>query len=115
MTYTLAGNFSNVDMRRLPASLSMPRLNTIAAGQYQFTSTGRDWRGSGTLSESVVEGARFGAGTIFEIDSTNRALHYSSTGTVADLNPQRFATPLDISWLADDRVRGLLTGSFTFD
>jgi hypothetical protein len=62
-----------------------------------------------------VEGARFGAGTTFEIDSTDRELHYSGTGTVAGLNPQRFSLPLDISWLADDRVRGLLTGAFTFD
>ena len=115
MTYTLAGNFRNVDMRRLPAGLSMPQLNTVAAGQYQFASTGRDWRGSGTLSESVVEDARFGAGTVFEIDSTDRALHYSATGPVAGLNPQRFAMPFDITWLADDRFRGLLTGSFTFD
>ena len=115
MTYTLAGNFRNLDMRRLPPSLAMPKLETVAAGQYQFSSTGRDWKGSGTMSESTVEGARFAAGTTFTIDSTNRALHYSATGTVAGLNPQRFATPLDISWLADDRFRGLLTGSFTFD
>jgi hypothetical protein len=115
MTYALAGNFSHLDMRRLPPSLAMPKLETVAAGQYQFSSTGRDWRGSGTLSESTVEGASFGAGTTFEIDSTNRELHYSGTGTVAGLNPQRFSAPLDISWLADERVRGLLTGSFTFD
>jgi hypothetical protein len=115
MTYTLAGNFQHLDMRRLPASLAMPKLETVAAGQYEFSSTGRDWRGSGTMSESTVEGARFGPGTTFEIDSTNRVLHYSGTGTVAGLNPERFAAPLDIAWLADKRFRGLLTGSFTFD
>src|SRR5439155_25792933 len=65
MTYTLAGNFSNLDMRRLPRSLAMPKLETVAAGQYQFSSTGRDWRGDATVTASTVEGARFGAGTTF--------------------------------------------------
>jgi hypothetical protein len=63
----------------------------------------------------VVEDARFGPGTVFEIDSTNRAPALLATGTVAGLDPQRFAMPFDITWLADDRFRGLLTGSFTFD
>jgi autotransporter translocation and assembly factor TamB len=115
MSYTLAGNFRNLDMRRLPPSLAMPKLDTVAAGEYQFASNGHDWRGNGTLAPSVAEGARFGSGTVFEIDSHDRALHYSATGTVAGLDPQRFAFPFNISWLADDRFRGLLTGNFTFD
>ena len=115
MEYTLAGNFNHLDMRQLPPGLAMPKLETVAAGQYQFTSTGRDWQGSGTLSPSVVEDTRMGAGTVFEIDSHDGALHYSSTGNVAGLDPHRFAFPFNISWLADDRFRGLLTGAYTFD
>ena len=49
------------------------------------------------------------------MESQNRALHYSATGNVAGLNPRRFAAPLDIDWLDDDRLAGSLTGSFTFD
>jgi autotransporter translocation and assembly factor TamB len=115
MTYTLAGDFLELDMRRLPPSLAMPKLDTVTAGQYQFESTGRDWSGRGTLSDSVVEGARIGPGTILEIDSHNSALHYAATGTVAGLDPHRFALPFDLSWLADDRFRGRLTGAFTFN
>ena len=115
LSYQLAGTFKNLDMRRLPAKLSMPVLDTQAAGQYQFEANGANWRGSGTLDDSIVEGAHFGRGFALEMDSQDRALHYSATGNVAGLNPRRFARPLDVGWLDDDRLVGSLNGSFTFD
>ena len=102
-------------MRRLPERLSMPELETVAAGRYQFEASGRDWRGSANLSESMVEGATFGDGTQLAIESRNRALSYSATGRVASLNPRRFAAPLEVKWLDDDRFNGSMTGSFTFE
>ena len=33
LSYTLAGTFRNLDMRRLPARLAMPKLDTQAAGR----------------------------------------------------------------------------------
>lgn len=112
--YTLAGSFRDLDMRRLPPGLSMPKLDTVAAGRYQFQSAGGDWSGGATLSDSIVEGARIGPGTVLEIGSHDGALRYSAAGMVAGLDPHRFASPVDISWLADDRFRGLVTGAFTF-
>ena len=47
----------------------------------------------------------------------NRAiaqLSYSASGNVAWLNPRRFAAPLEMKWLDDDRFNGSLTGAFTF-
>jgi len=115
LSYSLAGTFQNLDMRRLPARLSMPELETQAAGRYQFDASGRDWRGTGELTESTVEGARFGEGTLLAIESRDRALSYSASGNVAWLNPRRFAPPLKIEWLDDDRFSGSLTGTFTFE
>src|SRR5581483_9177558 len=92
-SYSLAGRFDHLDMRRLPRSLAMPKLETLAAGEYQFTSDGVDWTGHGTLAASTVEGARVDPGTTFEVDSRDRALHYAASGTVHDLNPYRFAFP----------------------
>jgi autotransporter translocation and assembly factor TamB len=115
LSYSLAGTFQNLDMRRLPERLSMPELETKAAGRYQFEASGRDWRGTADLSESSVEGARFGAGTQLAIESRNRALSYSASGNVASLNPRRFAAPLEITWIDDDRFSGSLTGTFTFE
>ena len=114
LSYRLEGAFRNLDMRRLPARLSMPKLETQAAGDYSFEAQGRDWTGRGTLSESIVEGARFASGTLLGIESRNRQLSYSASGNVAWLNPRRFAAPLEVKWLDDDRFNGSLAGAFTF-
>ncbi len=115
LSYSLAGTFQSLDMRRLPERLAMPKLETQAAGSYQFEAAGADWRGSADLNDSVVEGARFGKGTLLGIQSRNRALSYSASGNVAWLNPRRFAAPLAVKWLDDDRFDGSLTGTFAFE
>jgi TamB, inner membrane protein subunit of TAM complex len=115
MEYTLAGAFKNADMRKLPGNLALPKLATTAAGEYEFKSTGRNWSGSGTLLDSTIEDAHVLPGTVFEIDAQDGVLHYSASGSVETLNPYRFALPFDITWLADDRFRGLVTGKFSFE
>ncbi len=115
LSYTLAGTFQNVDLRRLPARLPVPDLETQAAGRYEFEASGSDWRGTGELSQSMVEGARFGEGTLLGMESRARALSYSASGNVGWLNPRRFAAPLEVAWLDDDRFSGSLTGAFTFE
>ena len=114
LSYRLDGTFRNLDMRRLPARLDMPKLETQAAGNYTFEAQGRDWSAQGTLNDSNVEGARFDAGTVLAMESRNRELSYSASGNVAWLNPRRFAAPLEVAWLDDDRFNGSLTGAFTF-
>ena len=115
LAYELEGTFRNLDMRRLPDRLSMPKLETQAAGTYRFEARGRDWTGRGQLDDSTVEGARFAAGTLLGIQSRNRELSYSASGNVSSLNPRRFAAPLKIEWLDDARLAGSLTGSLTFE
>ena len=99
-------------MRRLPDRLSMPKLETQAAGNYTFEAQGRDWIAGGKLDDSIVEGARFAPGTLLAMQSRNRQLSYSANGNVEWLNPRRFAAPLKSAWL--DRFSGSLTGAFTF-
>jgi len=114
LSYRLEGAFRNLDMRRLPGKLSMPPLETQAAGNYSFEAQGPNWTGKATLNESVVEGARFDSGTVLGIESRNRELSYSASGNVAWLNPRRFAAPLEIDWLDDSRLDGTLSGSLNF-
>jgi hypothetical protein len=115
LAYTLEGTFRDLDLRRLPERLPVPTLETQAAGQYRFESSGRTWAGSAELQESIVEGARFESGTRLGIESRDRQLNYSASGTVASLNPRHFAAPLEAKWLDDDRFDGSLTGAFTFE
>jgi hypothetical protein len=114
LTYRLEGTFRNLDMRQLPERLSMPKLETQAAGTYTFEAQGSNWSGTGVLAESLVEGASFEPGMQLGIESRNRQLSYSASGNVAWLNPRRFAAPLEVTWLDDDRLNGSLTGAFTF-
>ena len=114
LSYRLDGTFRNLDMRRLPDRLSMPKLETQAAGNYTFEAEGRDWIAGGKLDDSIVEGAHFAPGTLLAMQSVNRQLSYSASGNIEWLNPRRFAAPLEISWLDDDRLNGSLTGEFTF-
>ncbi len=62
----------------------------------------------------MVEGARFAPGTLLAMQSRNRQLSYSASGNVEWLNPRRFAAPLEVKWLDDDRFNGSLNGAFTF-
>jgi autotransporter translocation and assembly factor TamB len=114
LSYSLEGTFRNLDMRRLPARLSMPKLETQAAGTYSFEARGGNWTGRGQLNDSIVEGARFASGTLLGMESRNKQLSYSANGNVEWLNPRRFAAPLEVEWLDDDRFNGSLSGAFTF-
>jgi TamB, inner membrane protein subunit of TAM complex len=114
LSYRLDGTFRDLDMRRLPEKLAMPKLETQAAGNYSFEAQGRDWRATGTLADSLVEGARFATGTVLGMESRNRQLSYSASGNVEWLNPRRFAAPLKAAWLEDDRFDGSLSGALTF-
>ena len=115
LSYTLEGIFRELDLRRLPERLSMPKLETQAAGNYQFESSGRNWSGRAELDASTVEGARFEPGTLLGIESRDRQLSYSASGNVSWLNPRHFAAPLDVQWLDDERLGGSLSGTFTFE
>ncbi len=115
LSYTLEGTFRELDLRRLPERLSMPKMETQAAGNYQFESSGRNWSGRAELDASTVEGARFEPGTLLGIESRDRQLSYSASGNVSWLNPRHFAAPLDVKWLDDERLGGSLNGAFTFE
>ena len=93
----------------------MPELETQAAGNYPFEAQGRNWTGSGARSASRWSKARASIrARVLGIESRDRELSYSASGNVAWLNPRRFAAPLEIEWLDDDRFDGSLTGAFTF-
>jgi autotransporter translocation and assembly factor TamB len=115
LTYGLNGRFRNLDVRRLPEKLAIPKLETQAAGLYTFNANGTNWRGTARLEPSMVEGARFGDGTLLAMESRNRQLSYSGQGSVTALNPRRFAGPLKVQWLDDRRFDGSLTGTFAVE
>ena len=100
LSYTLEGTFRDLDVRRLPDRLSIPGLETRAAGGYRFEAAGPNWRGDATLDESSVEGARFGQGTVLGIESRNRAAQLFGQ------RPHRTTRPSAFRCTARDQVAG---------
>ena len=116
LSYRSTGTFRNLDMRRLPDRLSMPKLETQAAGNYPFEAQGRDWTRQRQCSTTRWSKAR-GSGRA-RCSASNRAIVSSATRRAAT---SRGSTRADsrrrskVKWLDDDRFNGSLTGAFTFN
>ena len=85
--------------RRVSVRGERPRLARRAARSTSRSSKARD----------------FGDGHVARDGFAEPGAHYSASGQRRRLNPRRFAAPLDMTWLDDERFGGSLTGSFTFD
>ena len=58
VSYDLQGTATDVDLRRLPASMRAPKLDTVLSlADYHVKGTGTTVTGSATLNQSLVEGA----------------------------------------------------------
>ena len=113
VTYSLAGVFENVDLRRLPRTLRMPQLDTRLAGTYAWDVEGREgWSARGELADSMFEGASLSQGTIVRAAGRGPSLTYAAKGRAAQLNPRRIGEAFDITWLMEDRFQGEINGTF---
>jgi translocation and assembly module TamB len=113
ISYDLEGTARNVDLRKLPASLRAPKLETnLAVSAYHIRGTGTAISGSATLETSQVEGATVAAGTVAEFDATARPLRYGARGSLSDLDVQRLGKALEIEALDKPLYAGRINGSF---
>ena len=115
---TAKGEFSSLDLRRLPKHLEVPALESHAAGTYDVFvdvdaragARRSTWRADVTMADSTVEGARIGQGFTAFIDATQPVLAYRIKGPVGGLEPARFtrAFPEPPAWLG--KFEGMITG-----
>ncbi len=109
----LRGSAESVDMTNLPASMHAPKLRTnLSIANYHLKGEGPRVVASATLKESVIEGATFEAGTVGEIDNTQRLLTYSAKGTVSNLNLVEIGDALDIEVLSHPQYDSEVNGEF---
>ena len=111
----LRGRATNVNLRTLPVTVPVPRLVTdlnLTAYHMQYDDSG--FVGEATLAESVVEGARYAAGTRGMLN-TRGVTRYSAEGRVAGLDLLRYGRALELDWLADPRLAGALNGTFAIE
>ena len=84
------GHVAGLDLRGLPAHLDVPRFATDIEADYDVTFDGaNNWSAAGTLAPSVIEGARFAAGTTAQVARSRGVLSYRANGVVTRLDLDR--------------------------
>lgn len=115
LSLDLSGRVADVDLRRLPASLRVPALDTSLTGTYHATGPLSAVKAEATLGASAVEGAKIGEGTTVRFARTPAGFTFGAAGTVAGLDLQRLGTALDVKALTAPRFAGVVNGAFDVD
>lgn len=109
--WRLAGRFRRVDIRRLPASFSAPKLSSQLAGRYEFSYRPEHWDVTVHLDRSDVEGASVASGAVARASVRGRVPEYEFQGRVGQLDVRRIGRALRIAALADERYRSRINGT----
>ncbi len=115
--YRFQGQANRVDLRALPRTIPLPRVDSLLAFDYDVTGrfSSPYIAGRATFADSEFLGARLLSGASGSIDTSARPLHYTGEGPVVGINLARFARDLDIGWLSDPRYAGTVSGRFHVD
>jgi translocation-and-assembly-module (TAM) inner membrane subunit TamB-like protein len=109
------GRFAGLDLRRLPRTLNVPRMESVLAGAYDAVIAPRTWRADVLLDPSVVEGARIGEGATGRVDTSVPGIAYAFKGTVTDIDPDRFKPFVTTPAGALERLHGRLNATIDLD
>jgi autotransporter translocation and assembly factor TamB len=108
------GSTTGVDLRRIPRTVPVPRVESLLAFDYDVNGRFADpfIIGRATFAPSEFLGAAVGRGTVGTIDTQQQPLRYSGEGPINGINLRRFGEGLDVGWLQDPRYAGTLSGTF---
>ncbi len=111
--FDLRGAADHVDLRNLPASMGVPRMETnLSVADYHVAGQGTSIHGTAALNDSTIEGATFSQGTNAEFGLSPTEITYSARGTVANLDLDRFGDALKIDALAKPIYDSCINGTF---
>ena len=113
--YALKGHIDGVDVRRLPAQLKLPRLESRISGDYVVTGAGARLDSSATFAASTIEGTDVGAGSTGRFSNLDGVLRYGFSGHIAGANVQRWGRVLDLAAISTDDYASNYTGQLTVD
>jgi hypothetical protein len=108
----LQGRATDVDLRNLPASLSVPFVPSRINTAYTLNSQGNVFSGTFALDESMLAGATLAQGTTGSFHVGDGAPQYSAKGDVAHLDLQQVGQHFEVSALASERYRSDISASF---
>ena len=113
LAFDLRGAADGVDLRNLPARLSVPKLATdLSVAEYHVAGQGPNVSGSAVLNQSTVEGATLNAGTTAEFKTGRDGVSYGARGSVTGLNVRRVGNAMQIAALDKPAYEGTLNGDF---
>ena len=115
--YRFQGVINQIDLRNIPATIPVPRVESVLTFTYDVQGTFRQpfIIGQAKFEPSTYLGAAIGAGTVGSIDTQQQPLHYTGEGDVAGADLHRFGAGLDVAWLRDPRYDGTISGHFRVD
>ena len=113
--YHFVGTDSNLDLRKLPASVPVTHVESLmaldafdVAGQFEVLSL----TGHAQFGDSTYLGAAIAAGAVGAIDTSVTPVRYSGDATVSGLDIHRFGEGLATEWMLDPRWAGVVAGHF---
>ncbi len=112
LSLALTGRVAAVDLRRVPASLQVPALETNLSASYALKGPLSALVAEATLAGSEVEGATLSEGTTGRFARTPAGFTFGAAGTVAGLDLQRLGAALDVPAMTEPRFAGLINGDF---
>jgi hypothetical protein len=112
--YRFQGTVAGIDLRRVPASVPVPHVESALTFSYDVAGTfsGPYLVGRAEFQPSGFLGASIGAGTVGSIDTRPTPLTYAGEGDVNGISLHRFGDGLDIAWMRAPRYAGTVSGHF---
>ena len=111
------GTMTDLDLRRVPATIPVPRVESVLTLDYDVTGRFSDpfIKGNALFARSQFLGALVDAGTVGSIYTRATPLRYTGDGSVRDLDVRRMGAGLDVAWMQDPRYEGRVAGHFRVD
>jgi hypothetical protein len=108
------GAVAGIDLRRVPASVPVPRVESALTFDYDVTGRFSEpyIAGRAVFRASGFLGASIGAGTVGTIDTLAKPLTFSGEGDLNGVSLHRFGQGLDVAWMQAPRYAGILSGHF---
>src|SRR5262249_22048182 len=115
--YRFQGTTTDIDLRRLPAAIPVPHVESLLTFDYDVSGRFSDpvIAGRASFARSRFLGATVGAGTVGSIDTSEKPMHYTGDGEVEGIDLKRFGEGLQVGWLQDPRYAGTVSGHFRVD
>jgi autotransporter translocation and assembly factor TamB len=113
--YALQGHVEDADVRRLPAQLRLPRIESRIAGDYTVKGEGPRLDASAVFAPSTVEGTDVADGSTGRFSNLDGVMRYGFDGHVAHADVQRWGRVLEIAAITDDLYASNFTGRLAVD